>query len=505
MAGMTAPTLNDHPAIRQLEALRSYTGPRKTLGLTDDLVVQFYESDATLRRAIDESAEAFSALVEDYAEELRLPETELIARLQSGYVNFYKPETVNPYVTLAARGPWIITTHGAVVHDSGGYGMLGYGHGPDHIMAAMGKNSVMANVMSANFSQLRLIERLRREIGHTRGDCPYDRFICMNSGSESVTVASRIADVQSMRLTAEGGRHEGRTPVLMSLAGSFHGRTDRPAQVSDSCLDTYRKNLHSFAHRANLLTSPPNDIAALEATFAQAEKDKLFIEVLFIEPVMGEGNPGECVDRHFYDAARRLTKAHGTLLVVDSIQAGIRGSGTLSIVDYPGFQDAEAPDMETYSKALNAGQYPLSVLAMNTKAAELYVKGIYGNTMTTNPRSLEVACAVLDSLTPEIRQNIRDRGVEFVEKLTALGEELGDGIVLKVQGTGLLLAAELDPERFPVIGFDGIEERCRVKGFGVIHGGKNALRLTPHFNIQSDEIDMIVGIIREVLTDYASA
>ena len=69
MAGMTAPTLNDHPAIRQLEALRTSTGPRKTLGLTDDLVVQFYESDATLRRAIDESAEAFSALVEDYAED----------------------------------------------------------------------------------------------------------------------------------------------------------------------------------------------------------------------------------------------------------------------------------------------------------------------------------------------------------------------------------------------------------------------------------------------------
>ena len=119
--------------------------------------------------------------------------------------------------------------------------MLGYGHGPDHIMDAMAKNSVMANVMSANFSQLRLIQRLHREIGHTRGGCPYDRFICMNSGSESVTVASRIADVQSMRLTAPGARHEGRTPVLMSLSGSFHGRTDRPAQVSDSCLGTYRK------------------------------------------------------------------------------------------------------------------------------------------------------------------------------------------------------------------------------------------------------------------------
>ena len=257
MAGLTAPTLNDHPAIRQLEALRASTGPCKTYGLTDDQVVQFYDSDPSLQRAIEEAVEAFAELQQDYAAELRLPETELIDRLQSGYVNFYKPETVNPYVTLTARGPWIITTHGAVVHDSGGYGMLGYGHGPDHIMAAMGQNSVMANVMSANFSQLRLIERLRREIGHTRGSCPFDRFICMNSGSESVTVASRIADVQSMRLTAPGARHEGRTPVLMSLDGSFHGRTDRPAQVSDSCLDTYRKNLHSFAHRANLLTSPP--------------------------------------------------------------------------------------------------------------------------------------------------------------------------------------------------------------------------------------------------------
>ena len=35
----------------------------------------------------------------------------------------------------------------------------------------------------------------------------------------------------------------------------------------------------------------------------------------------------------------------------------------------PGFEGFEAPDMETYSKALNAGQYPLSVLAVNARAA----------------------------------------------------------------------------------------------------------------------------------------
>ena len=52
--------------------------------------------------------------------------------------------------------------------------------------------------------------------------------------------------------------------------------------------------------------------------------------------------------------------------------------------------------------------------------------------MTTNPRALETAVAVLEQITPELRQNIRDRGKEFVEKLNALAEEL-PGTIAKVR------------------------------------------------------------------------
>jgi acetylornithine/succinyldiaminopimelate/putrescine aminotransferase len=311
----------------------------------------------------------------------------------------------------------------------------------------------------------------------------------MNSGSESVTVASRISDVNAMR------NANGRTVKFLALAGGFHGRTDRPAQVSDSCLPKYREALASFHGRDNLITVTPNDCAALREAFERADADGIFIEMMFVEPVMGEGNPGQALARDFYDLSRQLTKAHGALLLIDSIQAGLRGTGCLSIVDYPGFEDAEEPDMETFSKALNAGQYPLSVLAMNERAVNLYVGGIYGNTMTANPRALEVACAVLDRITPEMRQNVRDRGEEFVEKLESLGQEF-PGCITKVQGTGLLLAAELDPERFDVVCFGGFEEWCRCHGMGVIHGGQNALRFTPHFGITSDEIDAIVDVFR---------
>ncbi|MGV6851968.1 MAG: aminotransferase class III-fold pyridoxal phosphate-dependent enzyme, partial [bacterium] len=426
-------------------------------------------------------------------------EVDQIATLQSDFVNFYEDDALNPYVSLAAKGPWLVTSKGAVVHDNGGYGMLGFGHAPESVINSMGRNHVMANVMTANFSQLRLIKALEKELGHTRGACPFNGFLCLNSGSEAVSVAARISDINAKMTTDPEGPQAGKPIKHVALAGGFHGRTDRPAQYSDSTRPTYKKFLASFRDHDDLLTVEPNNLEQLQQVFDQAEKDGVFIESMFIEPVMGEGNPGEKVTREFYDLARKLTAQHGSLLLVDSIQAGLRAQGCLSIIDYPGFEGIEAPDMETYSKALNAGQYPLSVLAMTERAAGLYRKGVYGNTMTTNPRALDVACQVMSQITPELRLNIRERGAEFVEKLKALAIEL-DGLITGVQGTGLLFSCELNPE-FKSYGTDSIEEYMRMHGVGVIHGGENSLRYTPHFNVTSEEVDLIIDATRKALLE----
>ncbi len=487
-----------------LREIRSNVGAIDTPGLKDAEILSFLDVDDSLSSAISEAYARFQSMANEFPElYLDADEATLITELQDGFVNFYNPATVNPYVALAARGPWIVTSHGAVIHDNGGYGMLGSGHGPEHVIQSMSDNWVMANVMTASFSQKRLDERLRKELGHTRGWCPFEKFICMNSGSESVTVSLRIADVNAKIMTQKGGKHEGKTIKMMAVEQGFHGRTDRPAQMSHSCKGKYDKHLASFQNRDNLILVPANDVPSLEKAFKEAAANNVFIELFAIEPVQGEGNPGQCVSREFYDAARRLTLEHDSMLLVDSIQAGIRGQGTLSVVDYQGFEDCEAPDLETWSKAMNAGQFPLSVLGMNQRASNLYVTGIYGNTMTTNPRALETAVAVLDGITPELRKNIRERGVEFVEKFSLLQKEFPH-VITKVQGTGLLCSAELDPEKFPVVGHEAVEPWCRRRGLGVIHGGENALRFTPHFNITSKEIDLIVSIVRESLLAFGA-
>ncbi len=310
-------------------------------------------------------------------------------------------------------------------------------------------------------------------------------------------MASRIADINTKNLTDPGARYEGCEVHGITLKGSFHGRTDRPARFSDSTLGNYRKHLASYQDSDYLLTVPPNDIKSMEAVFAGAEKDGKFIEAFFMEPVMGEGNPGQAITRDFYKRARELTKEHGTLLVIDSIQAGLRANGVLSIVDYPGFQDLEGPDMEAYSKSLNGGQFPLSVLALSETAASIYRTGLYGNTMTTNPRGLDVAMAVLRSFTPALRDNIRKQGKSLVDGLKKLGEELGDAIT-NTQGTGLLLSCELHP-RYKCYGVNSTEDYLRKQGLGVIHGGARSLRYTPHFAITDKEIELILQLTREAL------
>jgi acetylornithine/succinyldiaminopimelate/putrescine aminotransferase len=484
--------------INKLRELRDFGGKLLTTGLDDASIERMAASDPTLVQAIEDAVARHHELRGDMADFLKLDESEQIDRAQAGYVNFYPDDAINPYLPAAARGPWIVTLKGAVIHDNGGYGMLGFGHNQPAILEAMSRPQVMANVMTPSIAQLRMNEALRKEVGRSRGGFPYSRLLCLNSGSEAVSLAGRFADVHTKVMTDAGGAHAGRKVRRVAVRGAFHGRTELPALYSDSTRKTYLEHLGSFKHHNDqLLIVEPYSIESLEQTFAEADKQGWHIEAMFLEPVMGEGDPGRAVTPEFYAAARRLTKAHGTLLLVDSIQAGLRAHGVLSIVDYPGFEKLEAPDMETYSKALNAGQYPMSVLAVNESTAALYRKGIYGNTMTANPRALDVACATMGLLSDDVRENIRARGAEFVTKLNALKDELG-GLITKVQGTGLLFSCELAPQ-YKCYGANSTEEYMRQRGIGVIHGGTNSLRFTPHFKVTSAEVDLIVDNVRQAL------
>ena len=116
--------LAQNPSLMELHEIRLSSGEMDTIGLSDQDIAKFCTLDEKLPLAIAEALSYKNELIKRLGKDIFLQnEKELVSDLQEAYVNFYAPATVNPYVALAARGPWIVTSHGAVVHDNGGFGL----------------------------------------------------------------------------------------------------------------------------------------------------------------------------------------------------------------------------------------------------------------------------------------------------------------------------------------------------------------------------------------------
>jgi hypothetical protein len=116
--------------IELLNVMRNHGGPALTSGLSDEVLLRFAERDKRLPEAVRDAHSSFKQLLEDEPELLALDEQSQIREIQKGYVNFYTDDAINPYVSLAGYGPWVVSLKGAVLYDTGGYGMLGFGHSP---------------------------------------------------------------------------------------------------------------------------------------------------------------------------------------------------------------------------------------------------------------------------------------------------------------------------------------------------------------------------------------
>lgn len=398
-------------------------------------------------------------------------------KIQGGFTNFYHLNTIQPYLPIKAAGPWILTNEEKLVYDTGGYGMLGLGHNPEELKSILNKEQVMANIMTPNIAQHNFHNKIKEFI-----EPAYQSIMCLNSGSEANTLAMRIANI-----------HNHKNPVTISMIGSFHGRTEKPSIASHSCRPNYQKYLADYMYqnvKPNYFIKY-NDVESAIEVFDKIKKNNQFPEITLLEPVQGEGNPGVMVDPNFYKVVRELTQDQNGLLLVDSVQAGLRCTGELSMTKYPGFENLDSPDMETFSKAINAGQFPLSVLAVNQKVKDRFIPGIYGNTMTCNPRALDIGTQVLNLIDNDLKNNIVSMGKKLKQEFQKLEEKYD--FITGVTGTGLLLAIHLD-NRIPVL---EIERNLRINGLNAIHGGENALRFTPWFYLSELEINYIIELLEK--------
>ena len=305
---------------------------------------------------------------------------------------------------------------------------------------------------------IRLAERLLE-----LGGRPDGRVYFSNSGAEAVEAAFKI------------GRLTGRTH-LVSAAGGFHGRTMGALALTaqPGKQEPFRPLPGDVSHVRY------GDVAALRAAVSTETA------LVVLEPVQGE-NGVVVPPADYLRAAREITRATGTLLVLDEIQTGIGRTGHWFA--HQAFEGVD-PDVVTLAKGLGGG-LPIGATLAFGDAARLLHPGHHGSTFSGNPVVCAAALAVLDTIESE---GLLDQVAKVGDRLRTGIEALDDPLVDHVRGAGTLLGIVLVQ---PLAAqFQAAAQRA---GFLVNACTAETVRLAPPLILTERDADTFLAVLPGIL------
>jgi 4-aminobutyrate aminotransferase-like enzyme len=352
--------------------------------------------------------------------------------------------------------------------------------------------------------QLELAAWMRRLLDRLLpGPSPWT-FLFMNSGSESIDAAAKLA----LKAT---GRSE-----FLAFSGAFHGRTLFATALSYSkiahrspymgLLSSLREHIHHLpAPRCqSCLNGQKRPCCCLEALERILEERKEQIAALFFEPVQGEGGYVP-LDPRMAQHMQALLRKHHVLLIADEIQTGWGRTGRWFGFEHLGVE----PDILVFGKAVGGG-LPLAGLAARKALMDKWEPGEHGTTFGGNP----VACAAgLAALHILEREGLVERAARLGEAVQQrLRPLIGTYGVSDVRGLGLMIGIEFrNTQGQPDYArCEQIKQRARERGLLLLTCGARigdpavdnaTLRLIPPLNIPEETLwrglDTLLEVIRE--------
>ena len=342
----------------------------------------------------------------------------------------------------------------------GGIGVASVGHANPAVAEALAEQArtlVTCPGIFYNDVRARLLEKLAAVAppGLSRG------FLC-NSGAEAVEAAIKFA-----RLTT------GRTGIVSAMRG-FHGRT--LGALSATYKKEYRELFKPLVPGFSFV--PFNNAAKLRAAVGEDTA------AVVIEPVQGEGGIRPA-SADYLRAVREICDETGAMLVFDEIQTGFCRTGRMFACERYGV----VPDMLCLAKAI-AGGVPLGAVLADERVQ--LPPGKHGTTFGGNPLACAAALAAIGFMEDErLAERAEVLGARFRERF----EARLPARVRAVRQVGLMIGVELKERCRPYI------EALMAKGVLTLPAGTTVIRFLPPLVISEAEVDEVVDVLAEVLSD----
>ncbi|RIX28014.1 aminotransferase [Amnibacterium setariae] len=329
---------------------------------------------------------------------------------------------------------------------------------------------------------------------------PLERVLLVNSGSEAVDLAIRVAQAATGRkdVVAVAEAYHGWTlasdAVSTSVADNPNALGTRPdwVHVVDAPNDYRGRHRDADAHRYG-----PEAAAAIRALAAAGRPPAAFLA----EPFFGNAG-GVPLPDGYLEQVYAAVRESGGVAIADEVQVGLGRLGRW----FWGFeQQGVVPDVVTLAKSLGNG-FPVGAVITTADVAERFAsEGSFFSSTGGSPVSSVVASTVLRVIREEgLQERARTVGGRLKRGLLALAER--HPLIGAVHGEGLYLGVELVRDRAtrePATAETALV--CdRLLDLGVIvqptGDFKNVLKIKPPLVLPEDAADFFVARLDEVLT-----
>jgi 4-aminobutyrate aminotransferase-like enzyme len=264
---------------------------------------------------------------------------------------------------------------------------------------------------------------------------PLDRVFLVNSGSEAVDLALRLA-------RASTGRRD-----VVALEGAYHGWTTATDELCANGVDrpNWRELLPPHVHIAELPDpyrgrhgdDGPAYVESLRAELAAGEP-----AAFICEPLLGNQG-GVPIARGYLPAAYAAAREAGAVCIADEVQVGYGRTGdTFWAFEHEGV----LPDIVSVAKATGNG-HPVGAVICTPEIAEAFDRTApFFSSTGGGPVSCAIGLAVLDTLEREqLQANARRVGARLKAGLERLA--VAQPIIGAVHGRGLYLGVDLVRDR----------------------------------------------------------
>lgn len=342
---------------------------------------------------------------------------------------------------------------------------------------------------------------------------PLDTVFLVNSGSEAVDLAIRLAQ------TFTGQR------TIVAVREAYHGWTVGADAVSSSIGDNPRA-LETRPDWVRLVESPhgyrgkyrgPDAAAGYLADFATQlaalddsglddsglDEAGTGLAGFIAEPVFGNAG-GVMLPDGYLAGAFQLVRERGGVCIADEVQVGY---GRLGAFFWGCEQQGVVPDIITVAKAMGNG-HPLGAVITTREIAERFAaEGSFFSSAGGSPVSARVGLTVLDIMRDEqLQENARVVGAYLTARLEELAGRFP--IIGAVHGLGLYLGVELvrDPVTLEPAGAEAaricdalLAEGCVVQPTGDY---KNVLKIKPPLCLTIEAADFFADALERVLPGW---